>query len=189
MKILRSRRSIRLPGYDYTQPGGYYITIVTYDRENLFGDIRDGEMVYNEFGEILRDEWQKTASLRPYVELDAFCVMPNHFHGIIMINDDYCRGTARRAPTEIITPTETYAPTEQFGKPINYSIPTIVRAYKSAVTKRINELRNTPAAPVWQRNYYEHIIRNDIELTHIRNYIQNNPNHWETDTERIGRGL
>jgi len=182
------RQSIRLPGYDYTQPGAYFITITTHNRESLFGQIDDGVMLLNEWGEFARAEWLNTTKIRPYVELDEFCIMPNHIHGIIVIREHSDRGmardgrgTARRAPTEIITPTE------QFGKPISHSIPTIVRAYKSAVTKRINEINHTPGAPIWQRNYYEHIIRNDIELNRIRGYIINNPLVWGEDTENSAR--
>ena len=115
----------------------------------------------------IHDEWLKTAELRENVELDASMIMPNHFHGIIVVTNG--RGTARRAPTE------------RFGRPVANSIPTIVRAFKSACTKRINEIRNTPGAPVWQRNYYEHVIRNDEELYAIRQYILANPANWTTD--------
>ena len=122
------------------------------------------------------DEWFHTTELRPYVELfeDEFVVMPNHIHGIIWINEDDGRGTARRAPTQ-----------ERFGKPVIGSLPTIVRAYKSAVTKRINLLRQTPGAPVFQRNYFEHIIGSDREYEHIAEYIANNPVNWVRDEERI----
>jgi len=99
--------------------------------------------------------------------LDASMIMPNHLHGIVVITDG--RGTARRAPTE------------RFGKPVADSIPTIMRAFKSASTKYINEIRRTPGAPVWQRNYYEHVIRNDEELKAIRQYILNNHANWATD--------
>jgi putative transposase len=124
-------------------------------------------MCLNPLGVAVRDEWLRTAELRDNVELDAFMVMPNHVHGIVVVTD--CRGTARRAPTE------------QFGKPIAHSIPTIIRAFKSASTKRINEIRSTPGAPVWQRNYYEHVIRIDQELNAIRQYILANPANWTSD--------
>lgn len=185
--LIRHRHSIRLPGYDYTQPGAYFITITTHNRESLFGQIANGVMTLNVWGEIARAECRKTAKNRPYVELDEFCVMPNHIHGIIIINDIPGRGTARRAPTFPVAPMNPVAITEQFGKPVPQSIPTIVRAYKSAVTKRINEINHTPATPIWQRNYYEHIIRNDIELTRTREYIINNPLLWGEDTENSAR--
>jgi REP element-mobilizing transposase RayT len=135
----------------------------------------------------------KTPVIRPEIELGEFVIMPNHFHGIIRINvdDDVCRGTARRAPTtnnmNLVDPFRD--PTdvvERFGKPVPGSIPTIVRAFKSAVTKRINELRGTPSTPVWQRNYYEHIITTDEEYATITAYIESNPANWATDKEYIG---
>lgn len=166
------RRSIRLRGYDYSQEGAYFITLNTRNRECLFGDITDGEMLLNGFGEIVANEWIKTGEIRDEIELDAWVVMPNHFHGLVIIR----RGTARRAPTM-----------EQFGKPVSGSIPTIVRSFKSAVTKRINEIRKTPGAKLWQRNYYEHIIRNEKSLENIRNYIINNPAKWDEDENNLLR--
>jgi REP element-mobilizing transposase RayT len=111
-------------------------------------------MRLNELGEIVRDEWLKTAQLRPRVVLDAFVVVPNHIHGIFVLADR--RGTLQRAPTTF----------ERFGKPTSDSIPTIVRLFKSTNTRRINQYRGTPGAPVWQRNYYEHIIRIIVGARH-----------------------
>ena len=163
------RRSIRLPGYDYTAAGAYFITICTQGRECLFGQVVDGEMRLNAPGEIVRAEWEKSAALRAEIELGPYAVMPNHFHAIVVIADDG-RGTARRVPT-----------VEQFGKPVAGSVPTIVRAFKSAVTRQINLVRQTPGAAVWQRNYYEHIIRNESSYENIAAYILNNPRQWEVD--------
>ncbi|MCP9448186.1 MAG: hypothetical protein NNA22_11550, partial [Nitrospira sp.] len=120
-----TRRSIRLKGYDYSQTGAYFITAVTQDRVCLFGEVVDGEMRVNKFGEIARHCWFDIPAHFPHAELDAFVVMPNHVHGIIVIVDG--RGTACRAPTE------------RFGHPVTGSIPTVIRSFKSAVTKRINE--------------------------------------------------
>ncbi len=142
-------------------------------------------MRLNRYGEIVQGEWLLTAQLRPNVVLDAWVVMPNHFHGIILITNDRW-GTTRRAPTKenFQSGTARCAPTiEQFGKPVAGSLPTIVRAFKSAVTKRVNDLRKTPGAAVWQRNYYEHVIRNEDSLQKIREYIVNNPVRWEYDRE------
>ncbi|MBI2506292.1 MAG: transposase [Candidatus Latescibacteria bacterium] len=181
------RRSIRLKGYDYSEPRTYFITICIANRHQpLFGKIVNDDMILNEYGTIAHDEWIKTGALRPHVALDEFVVMPNHVHGIIRLT--HRRGTARRAPTDDAPGTASTplrrAPAEnheQFGKPTVGTLPTIVRSYKSAVTKRINELRNTPGTPVWQRNYYEHIIRNEDILKAIRRYIQNNPLSWVYD--------
>ena len=164
------RRSIRLKGYDYTQAGAYFVTVVTYGRECLFGDVVDGDMVLNENGQIIVEEWVRTADIRPNVSLDVFIVMPNHIHGIIMIADG--RGTLQRAPT-----------TERFGQPTSNSIPTIIRLFKSVTTKRINVVRGRPGGAAWQRNYYEHIIRDEEDLCRIREYIVNNPLQWEVDRE------
>jgi putative transposase len=172
------RRSIRLPGWDYTRTGAYFVTIVTYQRETLFGAIVDGEMVLSESGRIVAEEWERTAVVRPYVRLDEFVVMPNHIHGILVITDEHGRGTATRRG---MAPPCPYV--GKFGKPIAGSLPTIVRAFKSAVAKRINERRGTPGVPVWQRNYYEHIVRNERELNAIRQYIRDNPGRWAEDAE------
>jgi len=165
------RRSIRLAGCDYSQAGAYFVTVCAQDRICLFGDIMNGEMRLNDAGKIVHDEWLRTADIRSNVELDVFVVMPNHFHAIILLHPDG-RGTLQRAPT-----------VEQFGKPTSNTIPTIVRLFKSVSTKRINEIRHTPGAAIWQRNYYEHIIRNDESLNRIREYIMTNPIRWEADEE------
>jgi REP element-mobilizing transposase RayT len=182
--------SIRLPGCDYAQPGAYYITIVTHNRQCSFGKIVDGEMILNEFGELAKNEWLKTGIIRTNIVIDAFVVMPNHLHGILIItdNDDGRRGTLQRASTTTETETKSESESElgtktieQFGKPTKNSIPTIVRLFKSTTTKQINQIRQTPMQPLWQRNYYEHVIRNDTELTRIRQYIYNNPKQWKED--------
>ena len=126
-------------------------------------------MVLNPLGQAIQEEWLRTVIIRPYVELDEYIVMPNHVHGIIMVKE-HGRGTMHRAPT-----------IERFGKPVSGSLPTIVRGFKSASTKRINRLRGTPGQHVWQRNYYEHIIRDERSLNRIRQYIFNNPQQWHVD--------
>jgi len=167
-KIL-NRHSIRIKEYDYTKPGAYFITICTYNRVPIFGNITHPVMVLSEFGKLVQQEWTRTVEIRNRIELDDFMVMPNHFLGIIM-----AKGTMHCAPT-----------VEQFGKPISNSIPTIIRGFKSAVTVRINAIRCSPGLPVWQRNYYEHIIRDDNDLNTIRQYIRANPENWEKDEEYI----
>jgi REP-associated tyrosine transposase len=176
------RHSIRLRGCDYGQVGAYFITICTQDRVCLFGDVVDGEMRLNGAGQIAQEEWLRSAIIRPRVTLDAFVVMPNHIHGIIVL-DDGRRGTLQRAPTE-------GGPTtgERFGKPTSDSIPTIIRLFKAATTKRVNSMRDTPGMPVWQRNYYEHIVRTDESLDRIRQYIFDNPANWANDRENPEKG-
>jgi REP element-mobilizing transposase RayT len=162
------RHSIRLPNYDYTQPGEYFITIVTYKRDLLFGEIVNEEMRLNDFGKIADECWREIPNHFPNVELGAYVVMPNHMHGIIIIHD--ARGTIYRAPSQ-----------EQFQKPVAGSIPTIVRTYKAAVTRRIGCEHNITG--IWQRNYYEHVIRNEIDFQNKTDYIEANPLLWEQDNE------
>jgi REP element-mobilizing transposase RayT len=159
------------------------VTICTFEREFLFGDIVDGVMRLNMFGKTVRDEWLFTATLRDYVVLDEFIVMPNHFHAVLMIDDR--RGTARRAPGvdgKTGQGTARRAPAaESFGRPVVGSLPTIIRSFKSAAAKHINQLRDNPGGAVWQRNYHERVIRDDRELTGIRQYIADNPTRWAED--------
>jgi REP element-mobilizing transposase RayT len=181
------RRSIRLPGYDYTQAGAYFVTIVTWQRECLFGEIVCGEMALNDFGSAARDEWFKTVETRRNVVLhpDEMLVMPNHIHGIIWILGTQGRihavGAQRRC-----APTEFPNINDKGSKGTNVtpgSLGAIIRAYKSAVTRRINILRRTAGSPVWQRNYYERIIRAENEFKRIRAYIEANPRNWLQDEE------
>lgn len=159
------RRSIRLQKYDYSEIGAYFITICTYNRECLFGDIVNDAVILNELGVIAHDEWLRTVEMRKDIGLDEFVIMPNHLHGVITI-----KGHAQRAPTF-----------EQFGKPTSSSVPTIIRGYKSAVTKQINEVYRAHEIKVWQRGYYEHVIRNEKSFCQIREYIVNNPMNWQQD--------
>jgi putative transposase len=165
------RRSIRIKDYDYTQAGMYFVTIVTHNREHLFGEIQDGEMHLSQLGRITNGSWARIAQNSPRVQLDEFIIMPNHVHGILVIGDD---------PSDAVSRGETR---EQFGKPVAGSLPSIVRSFKSVVTRLINDKRRTQGAPVWQRNYYEHIIRNQDELERVRAYIAGNPACWTTDQE------
>jgi REP element-mobilizing transposase RayT len=169
------RRSIRLSGYDYSQTNTYFVTICAVQRQCLFGDVRDGEVRLYEAGQIVIEEWLKTARLKPYVRIDEFVVMPNHFHGILAVVKEN-EGTARRAPT-----------VREFGRPVAGSLSSIIGAFKSTVARRINSSKGTPGAPVWQRNFYEHVIRDETSLNRIREYIINNPLSWELDQENPRR--
>jgi putative transposase len=153
---------------------------VTYQRQYLFGEVVNDEIRLNELGQMARVEWFKTATLRPYVDLfeDEFVVMPNHVHGIIWIQHDIVGPRRRRGPTMDNN-------IEQFGKPVMHSIPTIIRAYKSAVTYAINALQDQREAMLWQRNYYEHVIRDEKDLQAKRDYIMGNPINWKDDDENI----
>ena len=164
------RHSLRLKKYSYSMPGAYFITICTYRKENLLGQIIDGKLELNVLGKMTEREWLKTFQIRKNIQLDEYVIMPNHFHGIIILAD--CKGTMHPAPTY-----------ESFGKPIPGSIPTIIRMFKSAVTRGIKQLGSPFFYSIWQRNYYEHIIRNENELNCIRKYILENPLRWQYDKE------
>ena len=167
------RRSIRLKGHDYTSPGAYFITVRTHAGASLFGDIDEGKIELNDYGRVVREEWLRTASVRPDVILDEFVVMPNHLHSIVVITHTTVGATRRVAATGHGTP----------AGPAPGSIGAVIGQFKSLTAKRINELRDTPGTPVWQRNYYEHIVRSDEALQHIREYIRSNPLCWFTDRE------
>jgi REP element-mobilizing transposase RayT len=174
------RRSIRLPNYDYAQPGAYFVTVVAWQRECLFGEVVGGEMRLNKFGLVAKQQWEKLPKRFPNIELGAYMIMPNHTHGIIVIGVG--RGTARNLNDPDGEPSRRAPAREQFQKPVKGSIPTIIRSYKSAVSYRINLMRGTQDIPVRQRNYYEHIIRNDRVLQNITHYIEANPRIWDRDT-------
>jgi putative transposase len=184
------RRSIRLKDYDYSQEGMYFITVCAQNHECLFGLIEDGVMKLNKLGKIVQDEWLKTSEIRSHIELDVFVVMPNHFHGIVLINDS-CRGVSPYAPMMGDSPMGVYqyAPTNgcqgtddknKLRSP-SQTIGAIIRGFKSSVTTQINTLRKTPFIPVWQRNYYEHIICDEDSYSKISDYIMGNPFNWEKD--------
>ena len=165
------RFSLRLKNFDYTRAGAYFITISTKNRRNMFGQIRNGELVLSEKGMVVQEEWLNLPDLRLGVELDEFVVMPNHFHAILWLPKEKL-GTASRAPT-----------VEQFGQPVSGSLSSIIRGYKSGVTKRINGMVHQTGKTVWLRSFYEHVIRNDKSLNRIRDYIESNPLRWELDKE------
>ena len=153
------RRSIRLGGYDYSQPGGYFITIVTQNRECLFGDIIKGKMILNDAGKMIRRIWNELPTRFLNIELDESIVMPNHFHGILHIIEK-----------------------------MNHILGDMVGAFESITTHEyILGVKNTGWPPfnkkLWQRNYWEHIIRDENDLNRIREYIINNPLDWKSDNE------
>lgn len=174
------RRSIRLKGYDYSQAGMYFITICCQNRICRFGEIINNEMVLNDFGKIAHDEWIKTTELRPNVELGKFVIMPNHIHGIIRLSR---RGELHSPENEDVF--DTPQPPENEGvcktppRSPSQTVGAIVRGYKSSVTKQLHLLGFDEQ--LWQRNYYEHIIRNEQSYQTISNYIINNPAKWNND--------
>jgi len=165
------RQSIRLKEYDYKQSGAYFVTVCTQNRACLFGAVADGEMQLNNPGQIAKTAWDDLPARFPSVRLDAFIVMPNHVHGIIIVGAQFIApsdgfGTATIDPGVI-----NHAPT--LGE--------MVRAYK-AVSTRLIKQAGTPAF-AWQRNYYEHVVRDEESLNRIRQYILDNPARWAFDHE------
>ena len=175
------RRSIRLRNYDYSQPGAYFVTICTYQKQSWFGEIKNGQMYLNQLGKIVADEWLKTCKIRPNFQLDEWVIMPNHFHGIVIINDysgdDQSLGAGNR-PLDLGAGN---LPLQQ--KP--NSLSSCIAGFKSAVTKRINLLRQNTDTPIWQRNYYESILRDEKYLAVVREYIINNPKNWPNDRDYL----
>lgn len=167
------RRSIRLQGYDYSRQGAYFVTLCTTNRECLFGEIVDGKLMLNEYGQIVHEEWLNTALVRPSVVLDEYVVMPNHLHGIIVLTDTDHVGATRRVAPPVYPP----------KGPTPGSIGAIIAQFKATSTKSVNRLRSTKGVRVWQRNYFEHIIRDERSLNLIREYIRRNPNLWADDLE------
>ncbi|MEE9456330.1 MAG: transposase [bacterium] len=144
----------------------------TFDRECLFGDVIGGGVRLNEWGRVASEEWLRSAAGRAEIELDAFVVMPNHIHGIVIITDDAV-GATGRSPLH-----------DTDGRPrgpAKRSSASFICGYKPAVTRRINQSRGTPGARLWQRNYYERVIRDDEELGRALGYIADNPARWADD--------
>lgn len=171
------RRSIRLKDYDYSTAGCYFVTICVQGGQCLLGDIVDGEMILTEYGRIAQESWLWLAERHNYISLDEHVIMPNHMHGIVVYlddDDDTGLGASRSAPTHTQTD---IASTIAARKPLGR----LIGAFKTIFTKRINELRGTERTPFWQRNYWEHIIRNERALVAIREYIVYNPVRWEVD--------
>ena len=169
---LRQRRSIRLPDYDYSQPGAYFVTICTFRRALLFEE-------FPQYGELVLETWQDLPNHYPCVALDAFVVMPNHVHGIIFLEGD---GPVGAGFDPVVDVGAGFKPAPTKGTK-RHGLPEIVRAFKTFSARRINALKGTPGVPVWQRSYYEHVVRTDEELDRIREYIVNNPLRWEYDRE------
>jgi putative transposase len=185
---IHHRHTIRLPGYDYTRPGGYFVTIVTKNHGHIFGEIEAGEMRLNRCGEIASECWSVIPDRYMTVEIDEFVIMPDHVHGILIINEDD-HGLPVGATHELPPPaTPLLSPMEIIRRRRRKMLlPLMIGYFKMNSAKRINFLRGTPGAAVWQRNYYDHIIRNVFELSRIREYIRYNPVAWETDDENTNR--
>jgi REP element-mobilizing transposase RayT len=188
----RRRRSIRLPGFDYANCGVYFITICTHRRIPVFGEVRCGRVHLTQTGQIAWDCWLALPGHFDGVTVDVFVIMPDHVHGILgaasgadvgathasMVGDRRALemvGAQHAAPLPCPTP----APNHPRGNgPYPGSLGTIIRSYKSAVTRHINLMRKTSGTHVWQRNYFERIIRTQPDLDCARWYIRTNPDRW-----------
>ncbi len=158
------RRSIRLKGYDYAQAGAYFVTICTQHQGHIFGKVVNEEMRLNAAGRLVQSVWDGLPMHYPHVELDAFVIMPNHIHGVVVLTTTVGAGF-KPAPT------------------IRHGLPEVIRSFKTFSARRINEIRNATGMPIWQRNYHEHIIRDEESLNRIRQYILDNPANWAVDRE------
>jgi len=166
--VPRGRRSIRLRGFDYRTDAAYFVTICTFNRECLLAEITGEHARLTEFDEIVAASWNWLAEQYQHPTLHEFIVMPNHIHGILMTQH---LGGSRTAPTG--------------HKPLGR----LLGAFKTVSAKRINLVRGTPGAPLWQRNYYERVIRGEEELRRVREYVANNPMAWESDPQNLARGV
>ena len=174
------RRSIRLKGYDYTQAGAYFITICSQNRECLFGEIAEGEMHLSAAGNLIQTVWNQIPAYYPGIDIAEFVVMPNHIHGIIIIV-----GAGPRACPDSMEPQNSGQP--QGVAPTGVlSLPDMVHRFKTMTTKRYADgvkQSGWPPFPgrLWQRNYWEHVIRNESDYLRISEYIHNNPARWAQD--------
>ena len=163
---IHHRRSIRLKAYDYSQAGAYFITICTHERQALLGQIVDGQMQLNSLGEIVQAVWFALTEHYAHIHLGVFVVMPNHVHGIIEIKVEEAASSVGVG----LKPT-----------PTRHGLSEIVRALKTFSARRINEKCDKVGNKVWQRNYYEHVIRSEASYLTISKYIQTNPQRWAED--------
>ena len=192
---------MRLPGYDYSTPGFYFVTLVTEHRENLFGSVNEGEMNLSEYGVMVARNWTTLPYRYHTIRLDEFVVMPNHLHGIIEIRNT-SGGLDRAVPamvplhddgplpvgvgfTSIEKPTPTgndHIDAHSTSVRKRRGLPEIIRGFKTSSATSINDLRGSTGARVWQRNYYDRIIKDEIDLERTRQYIRNNPKNWTADS-------
>jgi len=184
---IHRRRGLRLKGYDYTMAGAYFVTICTQDRACLFGDVVAGAMCLNEAGQMVAALWDGIAARFSSVEIDQFVVMPNHLHGILVLPDAGTSGATTRGTTTRVAPTVVGA--SLVGAPVTGArLGDVVGAFKSLATIGYIDGVKANGWPefrgrLWQRNYYEHIIRDETALNRVRRYVDDNPARWESDDE------
>jgi putative transposase len=171
------RRSIRLPGAVYTEAGGYFVTICTTQRREIFGTIKNGEVLLTELGKIVRACLVQIPNHFAHASIKEFVVMPNHLHVNIAlgVGARYIVPLHRRARKP-----------EQFQKPVKGSIPTIIRTFKAAVVRQAKKELNMRGQEIWQRNYFERVVRSGQEYADASRYVMENPMRWESDAENPG---
>jgi len=165
--------SARAKWWDYKNEGHYFITICTKDRAYLFGDIKDGEMILNEFGKIVSDCWFDLPNHYNNIFLGAFQIMPNHIHCIIGVDNSKLNDTVETGLKPVCT--------DENPEIKIHGVFEFIRALKSFSSRKINEKRNVKGVTNWQERFHDHIIRNEAEYNRIRDYIINNPKKWNDD--------
>jgi REP element-mobilizing transposase RayT len=198
------RQSVRLKQYDYRQAGAYFVTICTYQRKCVFGEVINVAMQLSQSGEIVKNVWHELPFYYRNVTLDQFVVMPNHIHGIIFLDVASVLAPVGADPV-LARVGASFKPAQKFNHASNASIPAgneenqggfetrpyikqyalseVVRGFKTFSARKVNEAADTKGYPLWQRSYYEHVIRNALSLAGIRTYINDNPAQWGSDTE------
>ncbi len=174
--LFYNRKTTRLPNYDYSKNGFYFVTICAWERKKYFGEIINGKIELNEIGKMVKQYWEKIPQHFENIFLDKFVIMPNHVHGIVVIErDSPSVGTRHVASLRNIASIQI----NKFGPLYQGSLSTIIHAFKASVTRESR--RKKILYKIWQRSFHDHIIRNDLDLMRIREYIQNNPRNWEMD--------
>ncbi|WP_163409927.1 transposase [Flavobacterium ajazii] len=179
--------SARAKWWSYENPGDYFITICTKNKTHLFGQIKDGEMILNEYGQIVLDCWLDLPNHYNNIILGEFQIMPNHIHCIVGVNDSKIMipdpDSVETGLKPVCTEPVCTADNATNGNPIkkNHGVFEFIRALKSFSSRRINEKRNSRGVTNWQERFHDHIIRNEAEYDRIRNYIINNPKKWDED--------
>jgi putative transposase len=168
--LFPNRKYVRLPEHDYSTAGVYFVTICTLNKQCLFGEIKNGTMRPNLYGKIVQQSWNDIPKHYSDINNEIFSMMPNHVHGIIIITDDNGRSGLKPDPTN------------------RHALPEIIRGFKTFSAKGINEFRQSPGVQIWQRSFYEHIIRTEKEYHEIGEYIYHNPQKWDSDTENPNTG-
>jgi len=184
---LHHRRSIRIPKYDYSSPGMYFVTICTRIRELLLGEVKNREMVLNENGRLVDYHWKKLPIHFKHIKIDEFQIMPNHMHGIIQIIRKISENTVGAMYSDPDDPAtgninaSNASPQQRPHGTIPGSLGAIMQNFQSITCRKINKINKTPGRRLWQRNYWEHVIRDEHDLNRIRKYIKNNPLKWLED--------